>query len=88
MRPKKIVIFESEKVKSTIRKFILAVNYIIAVIICLTLVAQTQIPIIDRALYGFGAIFLGMGIRWGVKILIPLDEDNLGETEWLNLLIF
>ena len=66
--------------KATIRKFILAVNYIIAVIICLTLVAQTQIPIIERAFYGFGAIFLGMGIRRGVKILIPLDEDNLGET--------
>ena len=66
--------------KATIRKFILAVNYIIAVIICLTLVAQTQIPIIERALYGFGAIFLGMGIRRLVKALMPLDEDNLGET--------
>ena len=66
--------------KATIRKFILAVNYIIAVIICLTLVAQTQIPIVERALYGFGAIFLGMGIRRVVKTLMPLDEDNLGET--------
>ena len=80
MRPKRMAIFESKKVRATIRKFILAVNYIIAVIICLTLVAHPQMPIIERALYGFGAIFLGMGIRWGVKILIPLDEDNLGET--------
>ena len=80
MRPNRIAINESDKVKATIRKFILAVNYIIAVIICLTLVAQTQIPIIERALYGFGAIFLGMGIRWVVKALMPLDEDNLGET--------
>jgi len=80
MRPNRIAINESDKVKATIRKFILAVNYIIAVIICLTLVAQTQIPIIERALYGFGAIFLGMGIRRAVKALMPLDEDNLGET--------
>ena len=62
------------------RKFILAVNYTIAVIICLILVTQTQIPIVERALYGFGAIFLGMGIRWAVKKLIPLDEDYLDET--------
>ena len=80
MRPNRIAINESDKVKATIRKFILAVNYIIAVIICLTLVAQTQIPIIERALYGFGAIFLGMGIRRVVKALMPLDENNLGET--------
>jgi hypothetical protein len=80
MRPNRIAINESDKVRSTIRKIILAVNYIIAVIICLTLVAQTQIPIIERALYGFGAIFLGMGIRRVVKVLMPLDEDNLGET--------
>ena len=80
MRPNRIAINESDKVKATIRKFILAVNYIIAVIICLTLVAQTQIPIIERALYGFGAIFLGMGIRRVIKALMPLDEDNLGET--------
>ena len=66
--------------KARIRKFILAVNYSIAVIICLTLVAQTQIPVIERALYGFGAIFLGMGIRQVVRTLIPLDEDNLGNS--------
>ena len=80
MQPKRISGNESDKVKATIRKFILAINYTIAVIICLTLVAQPQIPIIERALYGFGAIFLGMGIRRVVKALMPLDEDNLGET--------
>jgi len=64
-------------VKAKIRKFILAVNYIIAVIICLTLVAQTQIPIVERAFCGFGAIFLGMGVRRVVKALLPLNEDNL-----------
>ena len=66
--------------KATIRKFILAVNYTIAVIICLILLTQIQTPIVERALYGFGAIFLGMGIRWVVKTLIPLDKDYMGET--------
>ena len=49
-------------------------------LICLALVAQTQIPIIERALYGFGAILLGMSIRWLVKILMPISEKNVGET--------
>tara|TARA_B100001564_G_scaffold354641_1_gene365580 strand:- start:890 stop:1105 length:216 start_codon:yes stop_codon:yes gene_type:complete len=69
----------SEKVKITIRKLILAVNYTIAVIICLTLLASTQMPIVERTLYGFGAIFLGMGIRRMVKTLMPLDQDNQGK---------
>ena len=80
MRPKRISGNESDKVKATIRKFILAINYTIAVIICLTLVAQTQIPIVERAHYGFGAIFIGMGIRRVVKTLMPFDEDHMGET--------
>ena len=63
--------------KARIKKFILAVNYIITVIICLILLTQTQIPNIERAFYGFGAIFLGMGIRRTVKAVMPLDEDNL-----------
>ena len=63
--------------KATIRKFILAVNYTIAVVICLALVAQPQVPIIERALYGFATILIGMGIRRMVKTLMPLDEDRL-----------
>ena len=78
MRTKTITIIESDKLRATIRKFILATNYTIAAVICLALVTQTQIPIIERALYGFAAIFLGMGVRRLVKTLIPLDEDNLG----------
>ena len=61
--------------KATVRKFILAVNYTIAVIICLAQVARPQVPIIERALYGFAAILIGMGIRRMVKTLMPLDED-------------
>ncbi len=66
--------------KATIRKFILAVNYTIAVIICLALVAQPQVPIIERALYGFAAILIGMGIRRMVKTLMPLDEDHMDKN--------
>ena len=66
--------------KATIRKFILAVNYTIAVVICLVLVAQPQVPIIERALYGFAAILIGMGIRRMVKTLMPLDEDHVDKN--------
>ena len=66
--------------RATIRKFILAVNYTIAVVICLTLVAQPQVPIIERALYGFAAILIGMGIRWMVKTIMPLDEDHMDKN--------
>ena len=66
--------------KTTIRKFILAVNYTIAVVICLVLVAQPQVPIIERALYGFGTILIGMGIRRVVRTLIPLAEDHVDKN--------
>jgi len=68
-------------VKATIRKFILAVNYTIAVVICLALVAQPQVPIIERALYGFAAILIGMGIRWMVKTVMPLNEDQMDKNK-------
>ena len=67
----------SDKVKATIRKFILAVNYTIAVVICLALLTQPQVPIIERALYGFSTILIGIGIRRMVKTLMPLDEDQI-----------
>ena len=63
--------------KATIRKFILAVNYTIALVICLALVVQPQVPVIERALYGFAAILIGMGIRRMVKTIMPLEEDNM-----------
>ena len=73
-------IHASDKVKATVRKFILAVNYTTAVIICLALAAQPQVPIIERALYGFAAILIGMGIRRMVKTLMPLDEDHMDKN--------
>ena len=66
--------------RATIRKFILALNYTVAVVICLALVAQPQVPINERALYGFAAILIGMGIRRMVKTLMPLDEDHMDEN--------
>ena len=66
--------------KATIRKFILAVNYTIAVVICLALVAQPQVPIIERALSGVAAILIGMGIRRMVKTLMPLDVDHMDKN--------
>ena len=67
------------------RQFILIGNYTITVIICLILLAQTQMPIVERALFGFGAIFIGMGIRRMIKSVMPLDEDNQGKIQRLNL---
>ena len=73
-------IHASDTVKATIRKFILVVNYTIAVVICLALVAQPQVPIIERALYGLAAILVGMGIRRMVKTLLPPDEDHMDKN--------
>ena len=67
--------------RATIRKFILAVNYTIVVVICLVLVTSTQIPLFERAVFGFGAIFAGIGVRWLVKMLMPLAEDQLDRTD-------
>ena len=67
--------------KVTIRKFILAVNYTIVVVICLVLVTSPQLPFLERAIFGFGAIFAGMGVRRVVKMLMPLAEDQLDKTD-------
>ena len=67
--------------KATIRKFILAVNYTIVVVICLVLVTSPQLPLLERAIFGFSAIFAGMGVRRVVKMLMPLAEDQLNETD-------
>ena len=73
---KKIADNENKKLKIKIKKFILAVNYTITVVICLIMLTQTEIPIIERAFYGFGAVFLGMGIRRIIEAFMPLDEYN------------
>tara|TARA_Y100000589_G_C26673183_1_gene434751 strand:- start:118 stop:333 length:216 start_codon:yes stop_codon:yes gene_type:complete len=67
----------TKKVKSKIKKFILAGNYTIVVVICLILLTQTQIPIIERAVYGFGAIFLGIVLRRMINACMRLDEEDI-----------
>ena len=67
----------TKKVKSKIKKFILAGNYTIVVVICLILLTQTQIPIIERAVYGFGAIFLGMVLRRMINACMKLNEEDI-----------
>ena len=36
---------------------------------------------LERAIFGFGAIFAGMGVRRVVKMLMPLAEDQLDKTD-------
>ena len=67
--------------KATIRKFILVVNYTIVVIICLVLATSPQLPFLERAIFGFGTIFAGMGVRQLVKMLMPLAEDQFDKTD-------
>ena len=46
--------------KLKIRAAILALNYAMAVIICLSLLIADQFSIAERAVYGFGAILIGL----------------------------
>jgi len=57
--------------KLKIRAAILALNYAMAVIICLSLLVADQFSIAERAVYGFGAILIGMAIRNFVTAMIP-----------------
>ena len=47
LQTKTIAIIESDKLRALIRKIILATNYTIVAVICLALVTQIQIPIIQ-----------------------------------------
>ena len=49
--------------KKVIKNTLLALNYGIAVAVCLLLIISKQIPIFEKALIGFGAIAFGMLIR-------------------------
>ena len=62
--------------KAKAQKLLLAINFAAVLIICLALIAQPQIPFFERALFGFGAIFFGMGIRRFLKILIPITDSG------------
>jgi hypothetical protein len=64
-------IWNEVKMKLKIKAVILALNYAIAVIICLTLLVADQFSLAERAVYGFGAILIGMAIRNIVTTMIP-----------------
>ena len=49
--------------KKAVKNILLALNYGVAVTICLLLIMSQQIAIFEKALIGFGAIALGMLIR-------------------------
>ena len=49
--------------KKKIKNALLALNYGVAVAICLTMVITPTFSFGEKAIYGFSAIFLGMGIQ-------------------------
>ncbi len=59
--------------KKVIKNTLLALNYGIAVAVCLLLIISNQIPIFEKALIGFGAIALGMLVR---KIINWVLHEN------------
>jgi uncharacterized membrane protein YagU involved in acid resistance len=59
--------------KNAIRNAILALNYGIAVAICMILVVWPQFSFGEKAMYGISAIFFGMGVQRLVRKLMPVD---------------
>ena len=59
--------------KKVIKNTLLALNYGIAVAVCLLLIISNQIPIFEKALIGFGAIAFGMLVR---KIINWVFHEN------------
>ena len=59
--------------KKVFKNTLLAVNYGIAVAVCLLLIVSNQIPIFEKALIGFGAIAFGMFVR---KIINWVFHEN------------
>ena len=62
------------QMKLKFKAAILFLNYAAAVFICLTLLVADQFSIAERAVYGFGAILIGMAIRNLVTAMIPDEE--------------
>jgi len=62
--------------KRFIRNAILALNYGIVLAVCLIALVSPQFTFLQQAGFGFGAIFLGMGIQRLVRRLMPEDERD------------
>ena len=57
--------------KKIILNAILALNYGVAVAICMILIVSQQFTFGEKAMYGISAIFFGMGVQRLVKKLMP-----------------
>lgn len=61
--------------KNVIKNTLLALNYGIAVAVCLSLIISNQIAIFEKALFGFGAIALGMLVRRIINWALPENKS-------------
>lgn len=59
--------------KMKFRAVILVLNYVAAVGISLTILVSEQLAFGEKAIYGTGAILVGMAIRNLVKAMIPAE---------------
>ena len=60
-----------KEMKRIIKNGLLALNYGIAVSVCLLLIMSHQITIFEKALIGFGAIAFGMLVRRVINWVFP-----------------
>ena len=63
--------------KKVIKNILLALNYGIAVAVCLLLIISNQIPTFEKALIGFGAIAFGMLLRRVINWVFPENKSAL-----------
>ena len=61
--------------KKAVKNILLALNYGVAVAICLLLIISPQIAIFERAFIGFGAIAFGMLIRRIINWFFPENKS-------------
>jgi len=61
--------------KKVIKNILLALNYGIAVAVCLLLIISNQTPIFEKALIGFGAIAFGMLCRRTINWVFAEDKS-------------
>ena len=65
--------------KDVIKNTLLALNYGIAVAVCLLLIISNHIAILEKALIGFGAIAFGVLIRRIINWVFP--ENNSASSQ-------
>ena len=63
--------------KKVIKSTLLALNYGIAVAVCLLLIISNQFAVFEKALIGIGAIAFGMLVRRVINWVFP-EHTSLG----------